>query len=96
MSSSSVVIYGFATCAGCARLKKYLEKNNIGFIYKDITFSDNGTDYSFREEVKILLLSHFERYMKNAGLTVIYTFGNYNLDEYDQEKSNRLIIVAKK
>ena len=72
------------------------KKIENGFIYKDITFSDNGTDYSFREEVKILLLSHFERYMKNAGLTVIYTFGNYNLDEYDQEKSNRLIIVAKK
>ena len=72
------------------------KKIENGFIYKDITFSDQGKNYSFREEVKILLLPHFEHYMKNAGLTIVHTFGNYNLDVYDQSKSNRLIIVAKK
>jgi SAM-dependent methyltransferase len=67
-----------------------------GFIYKDITFTDSGKDYSYREEVKVLLLKDFERYMKNAGLQILFTFGSYDLEPYIQEKSNRLIIVAAK
>ncbi len=72
------------------------KKIENGFIYKDITFSDSGTNYAYREEVKVLLLAHFEQYMKNAGLTIIHTFGNYDLAEFDREKSNRLIVIARK
>jgi SAM-dependent methyltransferase len=67
-----------------------------GFIYKDITFSDSGGNYQYREEVKILLLKDFEKYMKNAGLEILFTFGSYDLSPYVQESSNRLIIVAAK
>ena len=69
-------------------------RNN--FIYKEITFTDSGTNYAYREEVKVLYLSHFEQYMKNAGLTILYTYGSYDLAAFNQEKSNRLIIIAKK
>ncbi|MEP7264168.1 MAG: class I SAM-dependent methyltransferase [Bacteroidota bacterium] len=67
-----------------------------GFIYKDITFSDSGSKYAYREEVKILLLKDFEGYMKHAGLTILNTFGDYGLQPFVQESSNRLIIVASK
>ena len=72
------------------------KKIENGFIYKEITFSDSGTNYTYREEVKILYLSHFEQYMKNAGLTILYTYGSYDLAAFNQEKSNRLIVIAKK
>ena len=67
-----------------------------GFIYKDINFSDSGSEYTYREEVKILLLEDFLKYMKNAGLQVVLTCGNYQLDVFNKETSNRLIIIAKK
>ena len=72
------------------------KKIENGFIYKEITFSDSGTNYTYREEVKILYLSHFEQYMKNAELTILYTYGSYDLAAFNQEKSNRLIVIAKK
>lgn len=67
-----------------------------GFIYKDITFHDSGTSYAYREEVKVLLLKDFQRYMKNAGLEIIHIFGSYDLLPYQEKTSNRLILVAKK
>lgn len=67
-----------------------------GFIYKDISFTDSGTPYCYREEVKVLLLKDFERYLQNAGLKIFYTFGSYDLRPYEQKTSNRLIIVAGK
>lgn len=66
------------------------------FIYKEIVFTDSGSEYVFREEVKILLLEDFVRYMENAGMSVLHTFGNYNLDPFDKEKSNRLIVISQK
>jgi SAM-dependent methyltransferase len=67
-----------------------------GFIYKDIHFTDSGTRYAYREEVKILLLEDFRRYMDHAGLSIIHIFGSYDLQPYDKNTSNRMIIVAGK
>jgi SAM-dependent methyltransferase len=67
-----------------------------GFIYKDISFNDSGKSYSYREEVKVLLLTDFERYMQLAGLKILHIFGSYDLHPYIQDSSNRLIIIAQK
>lgn len=72
------------------------KKIENGFIHKDITFSDKGKSYTYKEEVKVLVLSDFEGYMNNAGLKIIETCGNYSLEPFNREKSNRLIIIASK
>jgi hypothetical protein len=72
------------------------KKVENGFIIKKIQFTDGGKDYQFEEIVEIIALKDFERYFKNAGLTVKHVFGNYALEKFDEQNSDRLIIVAQK
>ena len=64
-------------------------------IYKEIKFNDKK-DYFFQEKVMDLSLNDFENYLKRYSLKVIKTFGDYNLNEFDIENSERLIMVIKK
>ena len=66
------------------------------FIIKNIQFSDKGTDYNFNEKVKAITLDDLTKLLNFAGLTIINTFGNYKLDDFDKQTSDRLIIIAKK
>jgi len=66
------------------------------FIVKHINFSDNGNDYHFSESVKAITLNDFKAYFKSASLNLITTFGNYNLDPFDVNTSDRLIMIVKK
>lgn len=67
-----------------------------GFIVKKIAFSDKGKEFNYEEKVKILALPDFEKYFINAGLVIKSVFGNYNLNPFDQDHSDRLILLAKK
>ena len=64
-----------------------------GFIYKDIKFRDNDHDYHFTERVSALTLEDFQSYFKEAGLDLIDVYGNYQLEDYNQETSDRLIMI---
>ena len=64
-------------------------------IYKEIKFNDKK-DYFFQEKVMDLSLNNFENYFKGNNLKIIKTFGDYNLNEFDIENSERLIMVIKK
>ena len=64
-------------------------------IIKEINFKDKGETFTFQESVKLLTIIDFKLYLQEVGLKVMHTFGNYNLDEF-QENSDRLIIIAKK
>ena len=65
------------------------------FIIKDIRFTNNGQDYHFQEKVNAIRKTEFLEYFKTAGLRVKNIFGGYSLDDYDKEKSERLIFVLK-
>lgn len=65
-----------------------------GFILKHISFTDKGKNYHFTERVKFLDIQTFKAYFKHTGLKLVHTFGNYNLDPYNEATSNRLICVA--
>lgn len=67
-----------------------------GSIYKDIKFTDDGNKYQFTERVQALQLEDFNAYFKEAGIDLVYTFGNYQLEAYDQRSSDRLIMIFKK
>jgi len=66
------------------------------YIIKDIRFEDEGKKFHFQERVKAIRRARFLEYFKNAKLDVIDLFGNYNLEPYIAEKSDRMIFVLKK
>lgn len=67
-----------------------------GFILKNIEFSDNGDHYKFQEKVKAIRRVEFLEYFEKAGLKLKDLFGDYHLNPYEKETSDRLIFVAEK
>lgn len=66
-----------------------------GYIIKDIQFSHNNNDYSFTEKVKAISLSDFKAYFKEANIQLKHCFGDYQLNEFFEETSERLILIFK-
>jgi len=62
-----------------------------GFILKTITFEDEEKKYHFVEKVKGIRKTMFETYFEKAGLKILNTFGDYDLQPYHPEKSDRMI-----
>ncbi|OAB78260.1 class I SAM-dependent methyltransferase [Cochleicola gelatinilyticus] len=71
-------------------IKRFIKDN---YIYKDIRFRYNHEDFFFTEKVKALTLSDFKAYFDEVGVTLKNCFGNYNLDEFNEENSQRLILI---
>lgn len=64
------------------------------FLVKEITFTDKGKFYKFTEQVKTIYLDDFLNYFKAANLKIIATFGDYNLNAFDENNSDRLILIV--
>lgn len=64
-----------------------------GHILKNVTFEDEGESYNFTEKVKALTLTDFQNYFKKAGINLMQAFGSYQLEEFDEKESDRLILV---
>ncbi|MCB0458424.1 MAG: class I SAM-dependent methyltransferase [Flavobacteriaceae bacterium] len=72
----------------------YIDKTiSGGFIIKKIMFSDDGKKYNFEERVRYITLQKFEAYFVLANLKVKHTFGDYHLNPFDPESSERLIMI---
>ena len=67
-----------------------------GKIIKSIAFEHKGRDYHFKEEVKAFTLSDFKKLFELSGFTIETIYGDYDLSEFDEIKSNRLIFICKK
>ena len=67
-----------------------------GFILKDIQTTDGKEKQQFQEKVKAITLADYSEFITNAGLKIIDIFGNYKLDNFDEEISDRLILICKK
>jgi len=65
-------------------------------VVKEIRFTDKGENYEFDEHVTLISKQEFENYFKELGLEILSTFGNYNLDKFNAENSDRLIFLARK
>ena len=76
--------------SGIADIEKYVE---YGYIIKNIRFNDEGDDYFFTERVKALRLEDFQDYFKKAGVTLKAVFGDYKLNKFDENTSERLILI---
>jgi len=67
-----------------------------GFIVKDIVFKADGETHFFQERVQILRREHFEYYFDKVGLMLESVFGDYDLNPFDFDKSDRMIFIVKK
>jgi len=70
--------------------------NTEGFIEKNIQFSDRGKKYNYTEKVKAIRRIEFLNYFRKANLRLVATFGDYNLNGYEPEHSERMIFVTQK
>lgn len=75
------------------RIRKCAED---GFLKKSITFEDKGRTYHFEERLRLLYPEDFGLFFAHAGLTIIETYGDYNLQPYHAAESPRLIFVTRK
>jgi ubiquinone/menaquinone biosynthesis C-methylase UbiE len=66
-----------------------------GYILKNIRIIDKEQQ-QFQEKVKAITLANYTEFIANAGLKIIDIFGNYKLDNFDEEISDRLILICKK
>ena len=68
-----------------------------GFIIKTIKVADpEHGERAFTEKVAALDKNNIAHFFKKAGLKLEAVFGNYLLQEYNEEESDRLIYIFKK
>lgn len=65
-------------------------------IFKNIDFSDQGTEYHFQEKVQAIKKEEFEMLLKEAGFEIQKIYGDFSLSPFNRKESDRLIIIAKK
>ena len=73
-------------------IKKRIEN---GQIIKDIQFQDEGKDFHFFEKVKLHTLENIEKYAQEFGFERVKIFGDYVLNDFDEETSPRCINIFK-
>jgi SAM-dependent methyltransferase len=75
---------------------KIVKKCEDNFIKKEIKFSDKGKDYTFLEKVSSLSYEELIGYFEKDKWVIKEIFGNYKLQPFDLDSSDRLIIIAEK
>lgn len=71
-------------------IARYLEN---GFIVKEINFDADGASHTYFEKVKYLDLEKINLYLTSVGFTIKHIFGDYHLDSFYKNTSDRLILV---
>lgn len=66
-----------------------------GYAEKTIVFSDQGSEHHFQEHVRLLQLNDLERMLSKVGFSILDTFGDYQLNDFDPDTSDRLIVLAR-
>jgi SAM-dependent methyltransferase len=68
----------------------------FGYIFKNISFENEGQPHQYEERVKLLFLEDFKHFFEAAGLTLTAVYGDYELRPYQDLISDRMIMVCKK
>lgn len=71
-------------------------KNENQHIIKTIDFEADGNTYHFEEKVQALKKHDFEQLVQQSNLSIDSIFGDYDLSPFDENTSNRLILVLRK
>jgi len=65
-------------------------------IVKDIHITEETATYSFRENVKAYTCKDLESFFTRNCLEVVHLFGDYELNPFEENTSERLILIGKK
>jgi hypothetical protein len=63
-------------------------------IFKEINFTADDRDHSYTERVQGLKQKDFISLLSEANFDILNCFGNFKLDEFKENESDRLIIIA--
>lgn len=63
-------------------------------IFKNIQFSDLEKSFQYTERVQALKFIDFENILIPNNFQIIHTFGDFNLNPFDEQTSDRLILIA--
>ncbi len=66
------------------------------YIVKNIAFEDHGKRHEFQERVKAIRRVEFLEYFEHANIELLDLFGDYSLNPYVAEESERMIFVLRK
>ncbi|MDN5216273.1 class I SAM-dependent methyltransferase [Fulvivirgaceae bacterium BMA12] len=72
------------------------EISDDGYIIKQIVFNHQGDEYCYREKVKAISRVEFLDFFGQAGLSCKALLGDYDLNAYRKEVSDRMIFVVEK
>ena len=75
------------------KIKKHIEE---GRIVKEIEVFDGLKREKYSEKVRLISKEEFIIMFEDASLKILYTFGDYDLTDFDPEGSDRLILIAEK
>ncbi|MBK8493411.1 MAG: methyltransferase domain-containing protein [Saprospirales bacterium] len=67
-----------------------------GYIIKTIAFEAEGKQMEFSERVRAFTMDDFVQLFGETPLQLEATFGDYGLEPFDRDHSDRLILVARK
>jgi cyclopropane fatty-acyl-phospholipid synthase-like methyltransferase len=73
-----------------------LKKVMDGKIIKSIHIKDGSNEFDFEEKVQLFSLSEIIEMITEAGMQVVNTFGDYLLNGFEAENSDRVIVIARK
>lgn len=65
-------------------------------IFKFIHIKDGESVFDYSERVQALKQVDFEKLLSENGFEILRTFGDFNLNPFQEKSSDRLIIIAKK
>lgn len=68
--------------------------DEAGYILKNIQFEDQGEHFDFTERVRAFTLADFRILFAKAGLKIAQTYGCHELSAFDENTSDRLILVG--
>lgn len=65
-------------------------------IFKEIRFEDKGESFHYMERVQALQEADFRELLRDNGFQILRTFGDFDLNPFDVQESDRFILIAKK
>ncbi len=74
-------------------INRYLKDN---LIIKDIKVKDGIIEFDYSEKISIFSEAKLKNYITGCGFEITETFGDYQLHNYNQPDSDRLIIISRK
>lgn len=73
-------------------IRKKIEK---GQIIKNISIDSENRKMEFEERVQLIQPAELKEMLERQSFEILHTFGDYFLSEYDEENSDRFILIGK-